>query len=295
MISSLTRLALVLVLTVASAACDVSITKIVNFGDSTSDTGNGAIKLTKGTIPSNVYFGGRFSNGPTYIEVASKLLNASLSSYAYGGATTDNSKIEGVLGRSPSWNGPLYTVPDVLQQVDLYLSEGDEDMDPSNILYTMWIGNNDASNNAAYKLNKTGTDIAASLYDVWNTLADNGAQNIVAFVPPFGTQFTTDFSIALQKNQRQLTQDRPDVNLGLFQLAPIYAAVLAAPQAFGFQHAEPCCSIPNGSCVYQGKPNATVCAKPDTYPVWDAASHPTAAMHRILGASFATFVQEWFA
>ncbi|KAF0720147.1 Aste57867_528 [Aphanomyces stellatus] len=285
-------------LALAAASVDArhhgKITKIVNFGDSTSDTGNGAYVLTGQQVPSNVYYNGRFSNGPTYIEVAAKLLNTTLDSYAIGGATVDNGKIQGFLGKNiPGYNGPIYKIPDIIDQLDTYLNT-EEVVHPRHTLYTMWIGTNDANNN---KFNLKGADIAASLYSVWTTLAENGAENIMVVVPPFGQEpFTTQFAVALREFQRILQHEYPQVNLGLYESAMLYANAFAIPQAFGFSHGlfDPCCSAT--SCVYLGdSKNGKICNDPDAHPVWDSSMHPTAAMHRYIGKGVANFVQEWFA
>ncbi|KAF0684090.1 Aste57867_23913 [Aphanomyces stellatus] len=283
------------ILSVLATDC-ASIEKIVNFGDSTSDTGNGAFVVSNGVIPSTAYWNGRFSNGPTYIEIAAGLLNVSLSSYAVGGATTDNAKIQGYLGNSSSTTAPHFKVASVTDQVASYLIEGDESVDPSRILYTMWIGNNDGTFNDMYNLNVTGADAADSLYDVWSTLADSGAQRIVAFVPPLGTPFLTDYGVQMHKLAQQFNTERsPDANVGLFETPGVLTNVLALPQLYGFAHAftDPCCT---NNC-YSGMPpkgTAQVCPKPDTFISYDEFFHPTAAFHKVIGASLVDFVNKWF-
>ncbi|KAF0694035.1 Aste57867_15058 [Aphanomyces stellatus] len=271
------------------------IRKVVNFGDSSSDTGSGAFVLTKGQVPSNAYWNGRFSNGPTYIETVAALLQASLVSYATGGATTDNHKIQGSLKDRSVANSPLYLVPSATEQAKQYSWTTRETIPCREILYVIGIGNNDASFNTAFQLNFTGTAVANSQYEIWSTLANAGAVNIVVMVPPtLGSPFLIDYGIQLHKLAVEFKDDRPEVNLGLFEMPELMSNVLPALPAFGFAHSflDPCCK----GNMYSGLPpqgNVVRCANPDVYLMYDSV-HATAAFHRIIGAAVVDFIQTWF-
>jgi len=95
--------------------CAFRFDQIVNFGDSLSDYGN-AYRITNGTWPRpHIYYTGRFSNGPTYIEDMATDLTIPLNSYAYGGSTSSNDNVQGVTGEFA--NVP---VPSLLDQIDLF-------------------------------------------------------------------------------------------------------------------------------------------------------------------------------
>ncbi|KAJ9075881.1 hypothetical protein DSO57_1031476 [Entomophthora muscae] len=65
------------------------------FGDSISDNGN-LYRLKDKAIPSTqLYYEGRFSNGPVWVEYLANTLNAKLFDMAYASATTDNDVYRG--------------------------------------------------------------------------------------------------------------------------------------------------------------------------------------------------------
>ncbi|KAI8051025.1 hypothetical protein BDF22DRAFT_694438 [Syncephalis plumigaleata] len=118
-----TYLSLVLVTTPVTrisavpVAGPLPITHFVAFGDSLTDNGN-AFALSNQTWPSTeLYFNGRFTNGLTWIEWLQRMYNATLTNWAYGGATTDSQFIPGTTGLSPSQPAELYSVPGVKQQI----------------------------------------------------------------------------------------------------------------------------------------------------------------------------------
>ncbi len=68
-----------------SGAASAQFTQVIVFGDSLSDTGN--VFSVSGSPPAP-YFGGRFSNGLVWPEVAADAWGIPLTNYAYGGALT---------------------------------------------------------------------------------------------------------------------------------------------------------------------------------------------------------------
>jgi hypothetical protein len=78
--------------------------RIVLFGDSLSDNGNGSFALTRRAWPADAaYFDGRFSNGPTWIEYVAQAyfgapLDRGLDDGAFGGATLDDARVQGYTG-----------------------------------------------------------------------------------------------------------------------------------------------------------------------------------------------------
>ena len=128
------------------------------FGDSLSDRGNIAV-LTGGAIPAPPYAGGRFSNGPIWVEALSAGLGlgpvvASLNGgtdYAYGGATATG-------------NTPI----DLQNQVAAYVFGGPPA--PAGALFTLWAGANDILNALA--------DAASAL------VAQGGARELLVLTLP---------------------------------------------------------------------------------------------------------------
>src|SRR5437588_8056906 len=66
--------------------------RLVVFGDSLSDNGN-LFALTG--FPPAPYYMGRFSNGPVWVEDLAQYLDVPLDDYAFGGANTDATNING--------------------------------------------------------------------------------------------------------------------------------------------------------------------------------------------------------
>ncbi|PIA18001.1 hypothetical protein COEREDRAFT_6748 [Coemansia reversa NRRL 1564] len=111
---------------------------VVSFGDSYSDTGNGA-RITGGKYPSEPwYWHHRFTNGPNWIDNLimdlGGLDKVKMRNFAHGGATTDNALLQGnLLGHS---------IPGVHQQVRGFMlkSRHAEYPKTESTLYTLWTG-----------------------------------------------------------------------------------------------------------------------------------------------------------
>ncbi|KAF0694033.1 Aste57867_15056 [Aphanomyces stellatus] len=252
------------------------IRQIVIFGDSITDTGNGAFVISNHTFPSNAYWHGRFSNGPTYIEVVASTLHVPLTSLAVGGATTDNAKVPGTISDLNNSTAIVFNIPSVKDQVATYLSRTRPQ--PDDTLFTIWVGNNDADYNTALGWNRTGADI------------------VTVVPPPLDQPFLTEYNTQLRKLAVAFHGTHgPRVNLGLFDVSAVLADVAATPAAFGFAHTfeDPCCTHNCGSGLPpQG--NATICANPDAYTTFDNEYHPTAAFHRLIAVRPIHFIQKWF-
>jgi phospholipase/lecithinase/hemolysin len=109
-----------------------TISRIVAFGDSLSDTGN---VFAEHGNPEPPYFRGRYTDGPVWLEQLARMLNVSAptpsctggSNYAWGGATTGS-------GLSPRG------VPNMFLQVEHCLAR--HTFEPTDLL-TVWGGGND--------------------------------------------------------------------------------------------------------------------------------------------------------
>lgn len=144
--------------------------RVVIFGDSYSDTGNG-YQLTNRTYPIvPPYYKGRFSNGPMWVDrlkVLSKL------NYAFASATTDNKLVQGLnkLNTVP--------VPGIRQQVATYLNKTHQrvlsNMIPT--LHILWNGGNDFVFNRTISPFQSVNSLMNSVRDLLNA----GAQNLLVF------------------------------------------------------------------------------------------------------------------
>ena len=268
------------------------------FGDSLSDAGN--VFLGSGGLePAAPYVGGQFSNGPIWVEdLAGKLgLGPVLPSlaggtdYAFGGATTGY----------PATVSPTVPVPNLVQQVGLYLS-GLVAPAPPSALYSVWIGSDDIFNiisngvtgvtalQQAQGAAQTEAGAIAALAGAGARnflvplVTDLGATPTLAALGPTATAAGTALALAydasLETDLASLAAT-PGIDLSILNTFALLDDVIANPLAFGFTDVtDPCYVGP-----YTG--GGTVCANPNQYLFWDAL-HPTEVGQAIIGqAAFA--------
>ncbi|KAK4058091.1 hypothetical protein OIO90_000830 [Microbotryomycetes sp. JL221] len=256
--------------------------RIVSFGDSFSDAGNGAWLASNKTWPADKnYVGHRFSNGPVWIENAAKILRLPLQSYATGGATTDNRLVQGYTG----FNSTI-KVRSVFDQVELFLASK-----PKGVKSTLFViegGGNDAFFGLP---NVTASQSVAGLVKATKKLEAQGAKYILLpTLPPLAPHYPfaaqspsyieplADFSTQFRRDMLQAvnaTKARAYVDL-----YTTYSRVLAQPRQFGFDPA-----LIDQNClvgVYSGEGRVTVCKNPREHIWWDEY-HPTTSMHAISG------------
>lgn len=124
--------------------------------------GNGVYRITNHTWPADpAYYGGRFSNGPVWVEDVASKLHLSLTDYAVGSGTfspsfhvSDITDMEKSPRHAATSNNTLvqgYTgpnsipVPSALDQLNSYLaSSGATSATARQTLYVILIGANDA-------------------------------------------------------------------------------------------------------------------------------------------------------
>ena len=110
----------------------------MTFGDFFSDNGN-EYKLSNRKWPADpAYYGGRFSNGPVWVEDVAKNLSIPLHDYAYGGATISNAFVQGYSGAKST-----IPVPSLEDQVGSYLTNMPSDALPASALFVLFGGAND--------------------------------------------------------------------------------------------------------------------------------------------------------
>jgi len=289
---------------VASFALQVAakITKIVAFGDSLSDTGN-AYKLTNGNngpaVPPPPYWNGRFSNGPVYIELIAQKHSLTLDNHAIGGATTDDSLLQGYLGGPTSYmlrnNGQPINVPGVAKQISTYLANNAHEVQNSaNVLYTILVGGNDGFDlPAGSKL--TGADFAKAQAQQWYKLSAAGAKNILAIMPPPNSLFLAEYcaEMFLQAGIFKLSSSAWHTHLELGTLPFLLGKLVTTEilnvnleSLFKFQDSYFQYGISTSCCndvfkCHHGFPSATYCSNPSQYLLWDG-THPTAAAHQMI-------------
>jgi outer membrane lipase/esterase len=261
-----------------SAASAQEYDRVVVFGDSLSDNGN----LPVGSAPPAPYVGGRFSNGPTWVEQLGfgplghpGTVTGSVD-YAFGGARTDSQA-------SPPG-----------MQVQLSMYSGFGGTYGANNLVTVWGGANDVfqaipgasvNPNPGGVMTTTGVSAANNIQGIVNSIANAGAGTIlVPNLPKLSVtpQFLTSpaagladaganaFNAQLLTNLKAQAALHPNTNIILMDVYAAGLVVTANPTLFGFTNVtQPC---------FNG---VSVCATPSTYFYWDGV-HPTTAGHHLL-------------
>ncbi|KAK1705755.1 GDSL-like Lipase/Acylhydrolase [Colletotrichum lupini] len=265
-----------------------SISSIVVFGDSFSDNGNGAARVSNNAWPTDKYYKGRFSNGIVWAEYVAANLSLPLYDYAVGGATTSNALVQGYTGAK----GDI-AVPSVLDQVVSFLGkinpqggafEAYDSMAMESPLLIMFAGANDILFNANISASQSYQILRqaeAQLRDAYPSA------RVLTLTPPDISRLPYGFYLEdnLAKNQLrtftgQLGEllDRSKTGAVNLDLRPLFDdfEYYASPRAYGF---DPLGKY--GSCLegaYGETPNVTICGDPDRRVYWDEY-HPTTHTH----------------
>ncbi|WP_309740584.1 PEP-CTERM sorting domain-containing protein [Chamaesiphon sp. OTE_20_metabat_361] len=264
-------------------AIAATFSQLVVYGDSLSDLGRAAA-ATGGAAPpySNVVGGGRFSNGPIWVEYLAASLGIPangnpatnrITNFAVGGATTGTANtIQNLIVTPiiPALNG-------IQQQITNDNAVRDRDA-----LYIIWGGANDYLGNVT-------TDPAipvGNLFADINTLIDRGARNIL--VPNLSdlgalpstrnlgttaiglSSLTAAHNAGLATTIANLKLAKPTVNLNLLDVNGLFNRIVTNPSSFEFTDVTTQCLT------------TTVCANPNANLFWDDI-HPTTEGHRLIG------------
>ncbi len=258
------------VFTVSAIAADFD--EIVVFGDSLSDDGNLLFFEDQPRPDPELYYEGRFSNGPVWAEylVDPERLDLSKTDIALGGAQTDG-----------------LTPPGLLEQVSTYIAVGTGGSLSADTLFIIWIGSNDF-------LNGDGDfpEAVDNINTAMDRLVEFGAMHIVVFnLPDLGaipdtigtseavaaTDFTLNFNTELANMLDQFRIEYPGAGLYEFDVYSFFMEIQNNPADFGFTNvteASPNFEIENN---FEGAGHL----------FWDE-KHPTTAAHaRIADRVFA--------
>lgn len=274
---------------------------IVVFGDSLSDTGN-AYAATGGHVPPPPYSGGRFSNGPLWVEQLALKLSAPMptpsskggTDYAYAGAATGATPLGKQLG-TPIGSSPFMTsdgkfianVPSLLSQVTSYIASLKHGMPSAGTLAIVWAGANDF-----FDGQKDPTIPAKNIAAAISALIHAGVKNfLVPNLPdlsktPFGlsgskaTQqglqaLSVGFDKALSADLGSLTR-AAGVQIHTLDTFGLFQKIQANPAQFHLSNV-----------TQEGILSGNTSAK--GYLFWDGV-HPTTAGHAILAAQAAAAV-----
>ncbi len=302
-------LALALAASLASGPASASITKMVVFGDSLSDSGN-LYNMTGGAFPTSPPYAQRFSNGPVAVESLAANLGVALapsifggSNYAVAGAATGPvaSNLGAYAGTFDSY--VAFAAPPLVglngltgmdKQVAAYL--GGPLGGLSETLFVLWGGSNDLFLDPTAP---TMSQAVINLGDEINALIGAGATRFLvpdmpdwsltpeglastagnrAYMSGLNTQFNSDLAALIAS----LEAANPTVDIIGFDSNALLRDVLVNATAYGF-------NFTTTSCVGDGcflTPDLA-----DQYMFWDPV-HPGARLNQIIGAAFAQAVPE---
>lgn len=270
--------------TSSSFADQTPIKKIIVFGDSLSDDGNlyhlsysyhdildkipPIIKnYPTGYVPSRYntpYYGGRFSNGKTWVEDVANLFDildtnvhrdGLFVDYAYGGANAENFQSN---SRLPT---PNIFPPNLTMQVAEYDWLHPLNTPDNTVLSIIMAGANDYLG-GSQNIDKTTTYSVSSISHAIINLYSHGVRHfLIAGLPDLGLTYDAyrkgqafaaeESSLATMHNQKLMMaiQDiqhnqkaYPDIHITFFNWMPFHKAVLSQYQQAGFSYAntQPC-------------------------------------------------------
>ena len=295
--------------TAQPGAAQAPYSRIVVFGDSLSDTGNGfAVTHTNATppdysldglfIPDAPYARGghHLSNGATWIEYLARPLGLAGSVQPAFRSSTRNATnyaVGTVRARDEAQNVSL------ADQVEVFLAEFGG-LAPADALYVIELGSNDVRD-ALMMFPVGSADILAAavggIAEAIATLHAAGARHILVWdvpnialtpavriagaqdplIPVIASTLTTTFNTALADAVSLLT-GLPGINLILFPASELVTAIVADPSAFGLVDVENPCVMPNTPPF--------ACRNPDEFLFWDGI-HATTAVHAIVAREVA--------
>ncbi|KAJ6536837.1 SGNH hydrolase-type esterase domain-containing protein [Mycena capillaripes] len=270
---------------------------LVVFGDSFSDNGNGAYRITNHTWPADpAYYGGRFSNGPVWVEAVASKLHLSLTDYAVGGATSNNTLVQGYTGPNS-----IVPVPSALDQLNSYLaSSGATSATAQETLYVILIGANDvlflptvnASQSVAAiasAVDKLHAKLGATNF-LLTTYPDLSRLPLSAYIPASEAASLKTYTTSLRADLFALKSHRPHLHIALADLYVLFQDFFAHPKSYGYDP-----STDGKSCLtgaYSEAPRM-LCSDPDNYIFWDEY-HPTRKSHKYVAELASEVIRKAF-
>ena len=265
------------VLLALPAANAQKIHRLVVFGDSLSDNGN-LFALT-GFPPAPFYYLGRFSNGPVWVEDLAQSLGVPLEDYAFAGANTDATDIDGPFPGINAQIGDATTGYIKTHPV----------ADPR-ALYVIWGGANDY----LFGGQVNPSVPVANLIDEIRRLADTGARHfLIPNLPDLGSLpatagtvnsvplnlLTAGHNSLLARSLDHLEDEfcDDDIDITLFDVHLLVKHVQSNPSDYG---------LTNVTQGYLFAPNGF----PDQYLFWDMI-HPSETGHQILARAAASAIR----
>ncbi|KAJ3044022.1 hypothetical protein HDV00_003551 [Rhizophlyctis rosea] len=243
------------------------IRRVIAIGDSLSDDGN-LHALTEGALPpASLYWQGRFSNGPVWVEYIAEAFKANFYDYAYGSATVDNTTMAAMSGTTY-----LPGVPGGLQQVDDVIADADLMRHAKNTLVTFWIGANNYINAARLNITDASSTIIPPFKASLNKLKTAGFTNYVIPKLPSANAAYVAHNAFIDSITTEFKNSCTDCAIFVLDVD----ASLAKLPALGISNF-------TAGCVNLKVSPPTRCAASDEgkYGLWDG-THPSSKVHKQL-------------
>lgn len=285
--------ALSVLLVRSHATAQQSFNDVIVFGDSLSDTGN-VYAITGGAAVYPPHFGGRFSNGPVWVERLAERLGLGVSTetepvpapsltggtnYAFGGAQAGSRFSPTACA---TIDGARTCVPNIGTQIDMFFADG-RTLDGGELIVVQGGSNNQAALPAAIQIAQHVSTLAAAggehflipnmhpVYHDPSVVYD--AQRWHIFVE----QFNTALDVALDSVEAQ----HAGITVARFDFKGVVDGMVGQPEQYGLVNVtDPACPL----CTPFPPPEAaaTIVDNPDEYLYWDGF-HFTATANRIIG------------
>ncbi len=291
--------ALVLSLNLVAAPASAQVSnygRIVAFGDSLSDNGN---LTTFGFAPPAPYDSGRFSNGPTWVEILAgtqPVTGAPSTMTQFWSTGTVTGDVNLALGGARA-DDSVAVPPGVPSQITAFSAFGGSF--GANDLVTVWAGANDifqffTANPAPTQAQITAQGITTAGVEAGNvqSLIGMGAKTIlVANLPNLGATPSFNgtptssaggfvaslaYNGALDANLKGIAAAVPGVNIVQMDTFSAFNAIIKNPAAFGFTNVTAPCFNQAAMTLCGATPAAQ-----NKYLFWDGV-HPTEAGHILL-------------
>jgi len=272
--------------TAVAAAATPKYSNLYVFGDSYSDVGNVSI-ATGGARPGPLYYNGRFSNGPLWVDHIAGYLGLQLSPALAGG--TD-------WAFAGAWvTAPEDDVPTIPEQVQMYLNATGGKADP-NALYFIDGGGNDIVGTTSGDPNALGYQIATGIADSELMLRRAGARHFiipnlfnVGLLPVAAdhVSFAGAASTAANYWLGKLLwyeEKLPRIQILTVDVNSLMNAVQKDNTHFGFKDV-------TNPCMVVGDSSVTVCDDPDHTYFWDVY-HPTTFGHSFFAVVIETVLAQ---
>lgn len=251
-------------------ALGAAFSQLIVYGDSWSDLGR-ASAASGGLIPPYNEGGGRFSNGPVWVEYLATRLGLTVApntNFAVGGAGTGTFN----LGQS--------FVPGSTELIGVATQVANNPVSDPDALYILWAGANDYG---FAGITDPATPVA-NLTAHLTTLISRGAQTILVpnlpnlgnFPLALGTPLeapanllTQGHNLGLSASVSLLQSNFPGVKIEFLDVNSFIGDITVNPGAFGFANVSEGCWLVS-------------CAAPETYFYWDDV-HFTTRGHQLIG------------